>query len=92
MLHLHSDSCGSFMTSFIKPSTGDDQLHTHINQTVLKLLHERAGLTASFMTDVYESPDWTVFPTMSSAESNQSLTGKFSLSFVFIFLTRGLTT
>ncbi|KAK7724638.1 hypothetical protein SLS63_008618 [Diaporthe eres] len=56
----------------LRPSLGDDQLHTHINQAVLKILHERAGLTAGFMTDVYESPDWTVFPTVSSTEPNQS--------------------
>ncbi|KAI7782819.1 hypothetical protein LA080_012860 [Diaporthe eres] len=62
----------SLRVFFINPSLGDDQLHTHIHQGVLKLLHERAGLTTSFMTDVYESPDWTVFPTISSIKPNQS--------------------
>lgn len=78
MIQLRSVSHGNPAISFIKPSLGDDQLHTHINQAVLKLLHERAGLTAGFMTDVYDSPDWTVFPTVSSTEPNQSSIGTFS--------------
>lgn len=72
--------------SFIKPTLGDDQLHTHINHAVLKLLHEKAGLTASFMTDVYESPDWTVFPTVSSTASNRSSIGMSSLTCLFILI------
>lgn len=74
--------------SFIKPTLGDDQLHTHINHAVLKLLHENAGLTASFMTDVYESPDWTVFPTVSSTASNRSSIGTSSLTCIFILTIR----
>jgi hypothetical protein len=74
-MELNIVSHGNMVASFIKPSLGDDQLHTHINPHVLKLLHERAGLTANFMADVYESPDWTVFPTVSSTESKSSLVG-----------------
>lgn len=87
MIQLHSVSHVESVTSFIKPSLGDDQLHTHINQGVLKVLHERAGLTTSFMTEVYESPDWTVFPTVSSTEPNQSSFGTFPSSFIYSILT-----
>lgn len=87
MIQLHGISHGSPAISFIKPTLGDDQLHTHINQAVLKLLHEKAGLTAGFMTDVYESPDWTVFPTVSSTEPNQSSIGTFPLSCIYTILT-----
>ncbi|KAH8759853.1 hypothetical protein F5883DRAFT_647754 [Diaporthe sp. PMI_573] len=78
----------SLRVFFIKPSLGDDQLHTHINPHVLKLLHERAGLTANFMADVYESPDWTVFPTVSSTESKSSLV---ALQYGFWFWRDGST-
>lgn len=92
IIQLHSVSPVESITSFIKPSLGDDQLHTHINQAVLKLLHERAGLTAGFMTDVYESPDWTVFPTVSSTEPNQSSIGTFPSTFIYTILTSWQTT
>lgn len=87
MIQLHGISHGNSAISFIKPSLGDDHLHTHINQAVLRLLHERAGLTAGFMTDVYESPDWTVFPTVSSTGPNQSSIGMFSLISIYTILT-----
>lgn len=92
MIQLHSVSHGESLPSFIKPSLGDDQLHTHINQAVLKLLREKAGLTAGFMTDVYESPDWTVFPTVSSNTGpNRSSVGMFSLTSIYTILTSWLT-
>lgn len=91
MIQLQGISHDFLGVSFIKPTLGDDQLHTHINHAVLKLLHEKAGLTARFMTDVYESPDWTVFPTVSSTASSRSSLGTSSLTCLFILIIRGLT-
>lgn len=88
MIQLQGISHGLLDISFIKPTLGDDQLHTHINHAMLKLLHEKAGLTASFMTDVYESPDWTVFPTVSSTTSSRSSIGTSSLTCLFILIPR----
>lgn len=90
MIQLYRISQIVLDISFIKPTLGDDQLHTHINDAVLKLLHEKAGLTASFMTDVYESPDWTVFPTVSSTASNRSSIGTSPLTCIFILIIRWL--
>lgn len=33
----------------------------HINPAVLRLLHEKHGLPATFLFDVYSTDDWTVF-------------------------------
>lgn len=46
-----------------------------INQAVLKLLHYRAGVSVTFMTEVCESPDLTVVPTVSSTDTKSCSVG-----------------
>ncbi|KAK5625207.1 hypothetical protein RRF57_000923 [Xylaria bambusicola] len=48
---------------FISATIGDDGLHTHVDPIILKLLHERCNLPAKFIIDLFQTEDWTVFPT-----------------------------
>ena len=51
----------------------------------MKLLHQKAGLTAKFLVDFYETHDWTVFPTSSVTHASNSTLGnllQFSMSAV----------
>ena len=71
------------LTSFIKATLDDEERPTHANRDVLKLLHEKAGLTANFAADFEESPCWTVLPSISATQSDQALFGTRSLNSVF---------
>ncbi|KAI1131455.1 hypothetical protein F5Y10DRAFT_233689 [Nemania abortiva] len=48
---------------FISATVGDDGLHTHVDPALLELLHEESNLSAKFIVDLYQTEDWTVFPT-----------------------------
>ncbi|KIN03010.1 hypothetical protein OIDMADRAFT_27483 [Oidiodendron maius Zn] len=62
----------SLSVSFVSATRGEDGLHVHVNPDVMKLLHEKAGLTAKFLVDFYETHDWTVFPTSSVTHASNS--------------------
>ncbi|RFU34190.1 hypothetical protein B7463_g2176, partial [Scytalidium lignicola] len=70
-LETTNTSC-SLRVFFVSATPGQDGLHVHVHPDVMKLLHEKAGLTAKFLVDFYESYDWTVFPTSSVTHSNHS--------------------
>lgn len=69
-------SHGESAISFIKPPLSDDELHIRINRAASKLPHHRAGVSATFMTEVCASPELTVFPTVSSTDTKPHSTGK----------------
>ncbi|KAI0517046.1 hypothetical protein F5B22DRAFT_144702 [Xylaria bambusicola] len=90
---------------FISATIGDDELHTHVDPTILKLLHEHAKLPAKFIIDLYQTEDWTVFPTTynlskaGEAPSRSSLQYGFwswgdraTHSFVQVFIESNMTT
>ncbi|KAI1171520.1 hypothetical protein F4777DRAFT_565078 [Nemania sp. FL0916] len=52
---------------FISATVGDDGLHIHVDPDVLKWLHDEGNLSAKFIMDLYQTEDWTVFPTSSMA-------------------------
>lgn len=76
MIQSHGVSHGESAISFIKPSRSDDELHIRINRAVSKLLHDRAGVSANFMTEVCASPELAVFPTVFSTDTNPHSIGK----------------
>ncbi|KAI1152499.1 hypothetical protein F4825DRAFT_418835 [Nemania diffusa] len=48
---------------FISATIGDDGHHTHVDPSLLELLHEEGNLSAKFIIDLFQTEDWTVFPT-----------------------------
>ncbi|KAI0104718.1 hypothetical protein GGR51DRAFT_521820 [Nemania sp. FL0031] len=48
---------------FISATIGGNGLHTHVDPSLLELLHEESNLSAKFIIDLYQTEDWTVFPT-----------------------------
>ncbi|KAI1183650.1 hypothetical protein F5B17DRAFT_415326 [Nemania serpens] len=48
---------------FISATIGDDGHHTHVDPSLLQLLHEEGNLSAKFIIDLFQTEDWTLFPT-----------------------------
>ncbi|KAI1160610.1 hypothetical protein F5B18DRAFT_631976 [Nemania serpens] len=48
---------------FISATIGDDGNHTHVDPALLQLLHEEGNLSAKFIMDLFQTEDWTLFPT-----------------------------
>ncbi|KAI1111131.1 hypothetical protein F5Y14DRAFT_426352 [Nemania sp. NC0429] len=48
---------------FISATIGDDGHHTHVDPSLLQLLHEEGNLSAKFIIDLFDTEDWTLFPT-----------------------------
>ncbi|KAI1198932.1 hypothetical protein F5X97DRAFT_138939 [Nemania serpens] len=48
---------------FISATIGDDGHHTHVDPSLLQLLYEEGNLSAKFIIDLFQTEDWTLFPT-----------------------------
>ncbi|KAI3318903.1 hypothetical protein HD806DRAFT_548775 [Xylariaceae sp. AK1471] len=68
---------------FISATIGDNKLHTHVDPAVLRLLHEESNLSAKFITDLYQTEDWTVFPTATELTRNVESPNRSCLQYGF---------
>ena len=60
----HPDSCFfdshlTSLSSFISGRRSRQSFHVHVDPTVLTLLRDESGLSEKFISNVYETEDWT---------------------------------
>ncbi|KAJ8129020.1 hypothetical protein O1611_g4612 [Lasiodiplodia mahajangana] len=66
---------------FISATIGEDGLHTHVDPALLELLHEESNLSAKFIVDLYQTEDWTVFPTSFALPRAREVTARSTLQY-----------
>lgn len=55
-----------------------------LHPQTLRILHDESFLTAKFILDFYEAPEWTVFPTGSYTKSPENASGNARLFILVI--------
>ncbi|KAI8627242.1 hypothetical protein F5Y19DRAFT_443705 [Xylariaceae sp. FL1651] len=68
---------------FISATIGDNELHTHVNPNILRVLNQKGNLSARFIVDLYQAEDWTVFPSSLSFSKHTGLPNRLNLQYGF---------